>query len=543
MDKTRFGSLLSKNADSFLISLAGLFLIILYTRHGGIGISPDSIAYLSVARNVIYHGLPVDYSHRPLVDFPVMYPFFLSFCGFLGGTDPLTVATWINGILFAAVIFTTGHLIDTFSSKRRVTSTDIISSKKRNSDTERNSDIERVSNTESIRSEARIYKRVVLIVIALSPSLLEIYSMLWSETLFILLILLFFTVCAKYLENRSVLTLILSGGLVSLACITRYAGVSLIGTGLMILVFDISLPWRKKILHCLWFGTAAVSLLIVNLIRNAMITGSLTGPREAGILSLSDNIVFYGRVVCQWMALSGEQPQFVSGIAILIFCVIGILFLRRSWYRSNYSVAENCFAAFFIVYTVFIIGISTLSHFEQINNRLLSPLFIPLIIAITSWVPTELNKLKSRQYKFVSVVLLFILSGYGWQQYKQLADMYNEEKDFGIAGYTDDLWRKSETAAFLQNHPGYFNPEFDIYSNAHEAAYFNGGITAESMPHKRDTQDTADFFSEDAFYLIWFDNFSDNELIKFKTILQKAVVVKQYDFKDGDIFFVRPRHF
>jgi len=507
MDKTRFGRLIAKNADSLLISLAGLFLILFYTRHGGIGVSPDSIAYLSVARNIVYHGLPVDYSLRPLVDFPVMYPFFLSLCGFIGNTDPLSVATLINAVLFAAVIFLTGYLIDTFSSA------------------------------------GRLYKCVVLMVIALSPSLLEIYSMLWSETLFIFLIVLFFAVFAQYLKSRSVLTLIISGGLVSLACITRYAGVTLMGTGLVVLIFDFSLPWRKRIQHCLWFGTAAVSLLMLNLIRNAMIMGSLTGPREAGILSLSDNIVFFGRVICRWLALSAEQPQFVSGAAILIFCRICLLFFKRSGSHRNYLAAENCFAAFFIVYTVFIIGISTLSHFEQINNRLLSPLFIPLVIALTSWIPAEFRNLKSGQYKVLCLVLLFILSFYGWHQYSQLAEMYNEAKDSGIAGYTDDSWRKSETAIFLQKHPDYFNPEFDIYSNAHEAAYFNGGITAESMPHQRDTKDTADFFSEDAFYLIWFDNFSDNELIKFKIILQKAVVVKQYDFKDGDIFFVRPRHF
>jgi len=507
MDKTRFGVLVVKNADSLIICLAGLLLIVFYTRHGGVGISPDSIAYLSVARNIVYHGLPVDYSLRPLVDFPVMYPFFLSLCGFIAGTDPLSVATLINAVLFAVVIFLTGHLIDTFSSA------------------------------------GRLYKCMILLVIALSPSLLEIYSMLWSETLFILLTMLFFVVFAQYLKSRSVLTLVISGVLVSIACITRYAGVTLIGTGLMVLVFDFSLPWRKKMLHCIWFGTAAVSLLILNLIRNAMIMGSLTGPREAGILSLSDNIVFYGRVIGRWLALSAEQPQFVSGVSILIFCGICLLFFKRSWSHRNYAVAENCFAAFFIVYTVFIIGISTLSHFEQINNRLLSPIFIPLIIALTSWIPAELKNLKSGQYKVLCLALLFILSGYGWHQYSQLAEMYNEVTDSGIAGYTDDSWRKSETAAFLQKHPGYFNPEFDIYSNAHEAAYFNGGIVAESMPHQKDTKDTDDFFSEDAFYLIWFDNFSDNELIKFKTILEKAVVVKQYDFKDGDIFFVRPRHF
>jgi hypothetical protein len=504
MDKARFDSPALKNLDSYFISLIGLVLIFIYTRHGGIGISPDSIAYLSVARNTIMHGSPVDYTLSPLVDFPVFYPFFLSLAGFITRTDPLIIAPWLNGLLLAGVVVLTGDLIDSFEGV------------------------------------TKWYKWAILFCIALSPSLLEIYSMLWSETLFILLTIIFITTYSRYLISRSVKSLLLCAFIASLACITRYAGVTIIGTGLMLLVFDGSLEWKKKIRHCLWFSLMSVSLLVINLLRNALITNSLTGPREPGILSLADNIVFTGRVICQWLPVYSQQAQLVSTVAIFVFVFISLLFLKRSWFDTAHISTENCFEAFFIVYTVFIIGISTLSHFEQINNRLLSPLFIPMLVSLTSWIPKLIRKLPALPYRLAEAFMIFLAVIFAGYQYKKVANMYDEVKDSGIPGYTEDSWRNSATADFLRKHVNYFDPAYEVYSNAHEAAYFNGGMITESLPHKRDKKDIVELLKGDDFYLVWFDDFSDNELVKFKTICQHAQVLKKYDFEDGDIFFVRP---
>lgn len=494
------------HADSFLISLIGFFLIQLLCRHGGIGVSPDSIAYLSVARNIDTHGLLVDYNSGPLVDFPVFYPFFLSAAGFICKTDVLLIAPWLNGILFAAIIIITGYLINSFTGFNR------------------------------------IYKWVTLLLIALSPSLLDIYEMLWSETLFILLTIVFIATFSTYLRKQTISSLLICAIVAAIACITRYAAVTVIGTGLMMIVFNNSLAIRKRLIHCILFGLVSVSLLVTNLIRNALITGSLTGPRQKGILSLSDNIVFYGRVICQWLPVQWDHARLVSGIAIAILVVITGLFLKRSWLSRNYNSAENCFAAFFIVYTVFIIGISTLSHFEQINNRFLAPLFIPMLIALTSWIPAGLKKLDVLPFRLAIIALTLLVIFFERNQYRQWEEMYDDSKNYGIPGYTDDSWKNSETAKFLREHPGYFNREYTVYSNAHEAAYFNGGVQTESLPQRVDKIYTSQFFEEDAFYLIWFDNFSDNELIKFKLIWDHAEVVKQKDFNDGDIFFIKPHH-
>lgn len=507
MSKTRKRLPEFRNIDGLFISLIGFILILIFTHHSGIGVSPDSIAYLGVARNINANGVFADYSLRPLVDFPVFYPFFLSIVGFLVRIDLVSVLPYLNGLLFAGIILITGYLIDSFEGVHK------------------------------------LYKWVILVLIAFSPSLMEIYSMLWSETLFIFLTIVFIAAFSLYIKKPSISGLLLCAGIAAVACITRYAGVTIIATGLMLIFFDRAIPRKKMITHFILFGLLSSSLLILNLLHNLSITGSLTGPRQTGILTLSDNIVFYGRVTGDWLPIWSDQARLVSGVAIVIFVVIVILFLKRSWFKQKYASAENCFAAFFIVYTVFIIGISTLSHFEQINNRLLSPLFIPLLISISSWTPNFLRKQTNLQFNIAAVVLGFITLVFIGNQLMQDKEMYIEASSHGIPGYTDDTWKASETAKFLREHGAYFDPEFDVYSNAHEAAYFNGDLRTESIPQIGDKHDTHDFFKHDALYLIWFDNFSDDELIKFKTIWDGAEVVKLYDFKDGDIFFIKPRHF
>ncbi|MFX7731922.1 hypothetical protein ABTK10_20540, partial [Acinetobacter baumannii] len=56
---------------------------------------------------------------------------------------------------------------------------------------------------------AKVYKWFILLAIAISPSLLDIFSMLWSETLFIVLLLLFILSLKKYLANKTFTNILL----------------------------------------------------------------------------------------------------------------------------------------------------------------------------------------------------------------------------------------------------------------------------------------------------------------------------------------------
>ena len=143
------------NVDAFIPAVAGFAIIFFYTRHSGIGLSPDSINYISVARNIHARGAFVDYDNHPLIIFPVFYSLFLGMIMFITNSDPLIFGVMLNCFMFFTVIYVCGWLLE----------------------------------KQSYRS--KWYKHIILSCIVFSPCLLEVYSMLWSETLFILLLLLF----------------------------------------------------------------------------------------------------------------------------------------------------------------------------------------------------------------------------------------------------------------------------------------------------------------------------------------------------------------
>jgi hypothetical protein len=199
-----------KNIDSLIAAIVGFTIIMLYTNYGGIGISPDSIAYTSVARNFISGNGFTEFSGNPLVIFPLFYPFYLGLIMLVSQHDIVQGASIVNSLMFAAVIFLSGLLIEKFKYK------------------------------------TNWYKRILLIIITLSPSLIEIYTMLWSETLFILLILIFIHLFHRYFLTHTVLSLVIAAIVAAMAFNTRFAGITLIGTGCLLIFFDKNLRWRKK---------------------------------------------------------------------------------------------------------------------------------------------------------------------------------------------------------------------------------------------------------------------------------------------------------
>src|SRR5438270_791460 len=131
-----------KNLDSFIAAIIGYYAIYLFTAYSGVGLSPDSIMYASTATNIQAHGSLLTFNKTPLVFFPVFYPFFLGIIQFISRVDPIAAGATINSCLFAAVVFTSGWIMEKFIS------------------------------------HSRIYKWIILIAIILSPALLEIYSLL-----------------------------------------------------------------------------------------------------------------------------------------------------------------------------------------------------------------------------------------------------------------------------------------------------------------------------------------------------------------------------
>jgi len=488
-----------KTYDTLIASAVGFYMIYLYTKYSGIGISPDSIMYTSAARNLHLHGSLITFNNTYITDFPVFYPFFLWIVLTITGVDPIAAGPVLNGLLFATLIFLSGWIIQRY------------------------------------RSAPWLYKWLMLPAIVLSPALLDIYTYLWSETLFILIFLFFIIACRQYLVEHSLPTLLVFAGVAALSSITRYAGVTLIGTGGFLMLLDRALPLKKKIRHIIIYGVAASSMLALNLLRNAMTTNRLTGPREASVTPFMENLHYFGTVMCDWAGFSEKLYPFATPIAIILFIALMIV-VAFNYFERSIRTYENLVATFTLLYGLFIVVSSSISRYERINTRLLAPIFIPMLLTCTYWAIAFVRMIRPKWRYVVVPVFVLLMLGFSYQELTADMQRYDDENDYGVPGYSDDSWNTSPFAAYLKANKHIFKPGIPIYSDANEALYFLSGTYAKLLPHRYFKSDIQKFYGLKHYYLVWFPAMDNPELISLKDILQvkKLTLLKQ--FKDGAIY-------
>jgi hypothetical protein len=299
--KQKLTGFLSTHWDAILASIAGSLFIYFFTRHSGIGISPDSVVYQATAENIRSHFSFRDFNNMPLVDFPLGYPTLLALASFLSGSSVLAVAPVLNALLFSGVIIMTSVIISGY------------------------------------RNSSRWFKMFFLTVIACSPVLLEVY-------------------CNALVRNPVHLP-----GTIIHNCLPRLSWRASQGT---VMGDDAGrvcchgnpvcrhlpaadrhrrypLRWqlarRRKIKRLLVFTSVGLSLFICNLIRNYLIAGSLTGVRETASRSLGDNIAGMAATIADWFPFL--QGYTIPAVIVLaaIFCLALYMRLGFAYCSSNIS--------------------------------------------------------------------------------------------------------------------------------------------------------------------------------------------------------------
>jgi hypothetical protein len=164
----------------------------------GVGVSPDSVIYLSAADRFVegqglkpvgFHYSPKVASGKPLVSFPPTYPLLLSLSSIFSA-DRSNGAKWLDALLFAVNVVLIGIIVYV-----------------------------------GTRKSALATLCAVLLFLS-SPSVLEIHMMAWSEPPFISFSLLAILLLMLHLNAPRYSLLIGSALSASLALTTRYAGIN-----------------------------------------------------------------------------------------------------------------------------------------------------------------------------------------------------------------------------------------------------------------------------------------------------------------------------
>ena len=503
--KSVFLTMLNKNIDSIVAALLGITAVFLLTQHGGVGISPDSIYYISAAYSVKQGQGFLQFDDSPFVLFPVMYPIFLLLVNLISTKDIVVIAPLMNAILFGFTIFLSGVIVEKMNF-------------------------------------SKVAKWITLAILVLSPSLLEIYSMLWSETLFIVEILIFIWFCNSYFNKASFQNLIGLAIITSIAAVTRLAGVTLIISGALLILLQLKNSGGKQWKHLFVYGLLASFLLGLNLIRNYLVASSFTGVRQKGDTSLLTNIKYFGDVMGNWFLFS-KLPHFNAlVVGILFFICIHFIFIYTFLKNKRNNTLEKIMTCFVLVYSLFILISATLSKYETINNRLLAPIFITLILSVGFYLFRFIQSIKFSITKFAYIVLLCGLSvGVIFNYYKEFVAMYSENKEGGIGGYSDDDWVYSDLLLSLKKDNSIFNKGIPVYSNASHAVYFFTKKHLLILPETKHKEDLQQFYTLPQHILIWLNN-EDNPAIEDLEEIKKhknLTLLKQY--KDGFIYVCTPK--
>jgi hypothetical protein len=490
---------LGKYWDAILASLTGYLVLYFFTRHSGIGVSPDSVMYESAAIKLQSKLRFNDFTNTPLVDFPVGYPLFLAIASIIAQKTVLLIAPVLNRILFTAVIFLTAFIMHEEGKKFRLVNTGL------------------------------------LFLLALSPCLLEIYSMLWSETLFILLVLLFIVTLKKYFSNSSNENLVFIAIVTAFGMITRYAGITLFATGFFLLLFNGGVPAIKKRKQLLYFFLISWGPVTLNLLRNFFLAGNSTGIREKAIRTVGANIAEAGSVFAGWLPFLNGYEKAAEIVVIVILIAVSAFVVYRLLQQQFFPLGSTVIGCFFCVYVFFILGIASISRFEDLSSRLLSPVYIPLLLMLLFGVKAVLSKLLRFKKMVFILIVLIVYSGFHYAYYQQNAAAWEGIKDAGIPGYAEDSWTKSALVSYIrQNKTAFTKP---VYANANDAVYFLTGIPALAIPHKEIPKQIDSFLKTPAFYLVWFTDGENNDLVSLEFIRshKKQVDVKTMD--GGSIYY------
>lgn len=181
------------------LSLSAVFLILYATSTYGIGISPDSVGYIAVARNLADGNGFTDYQGNAFVIQPPLFPIALASVELLSGIDPEEGARFLNALVAGCTVGLGGFVLLRF-----------------------------------VRGPLVVLGGLAIL---FSTPQIAVSTYAWSEPLFNLLVLIFLTIIISHssLGRREVVFL---GVVTALACLTRYIGYSLVATGVILILIQ-----------------------------------------------------------------------------------------------------------------------------------------------------------------------------------------------------------------------------------------------------------------------------------------------------------------
>lgn len=397
-------SSLRKNAWLSVALIAIAFIgsanLLIRSSNFGLIVGHDSMHFLSAAENFAAGEGLRNYSFEPYVRWPPFYPGVLALIDLLG-IDVLDGSRFLNIVTIGLITLVTGHWL----SRR-------------------------------IQSRLLVVGAVAMIVV--SYAINWVASLASSGTLFILLTFLALIKLGDFLEPKNptrslALSILLSG----FATLTRYLGIAIIVTAVILIMADRRFSVRKRLTCSAIYSTAPLIPIAAALAYSRVSFGHYTG-RSSWMtdLPLSDSLREIGDALYVWFyALEPglfilEPPSWMrfylwmtGGIIIISLLVTLYSCVRVGKKSSTHGgpiVNMNCFClSMFLPFVVFpfvyililvlVIPADVVVDSAYGTHRYLAPLYVPVLITsvflLERFLETGFRK-RTKMLKYALVVLL-----------------------------------------------------------------------------------------------------------------------------------------
>ena len=481
--------------DSFTTLLAAIGalaggIVLLRTNNYGAAIGVDSLLYFSVAENLLDgNGFVKWNTKRIYLDAAPLFPLALAGVG-LFGVEVLEAARHLNAAALGLTIFATALWL-----RHRVPS--------------------------------RFLVLWATTTCALSLSLTSLAAFAITETLFILFATLSLFTLDGFLDTRRRSFLLAAAASAALAWLTRYIGVTLVASALLLLLFQGRTAFPTRIRYAALYAIIAGAPMGLWMLRNVLHTGMPLGvvyPTGFSLLSslhvASDEFIgwmigenasrFLGARLAEIVAgiIEGDAIVFMSlKVGFLLAVASGISYalirLRRRGYAQSWSIwaVPTAFASIYGGFLAFYLPLTDVN----LPTRYLAPLYMPLLVAATLFLnevlrcvaparslamPSFLRKwsggaktIANGPALALTACLSLWLFSHSYENYSDIRHWVNNGY-----GYASRQWRDSSTVRYLDN---YLHHEY-IWSNNATSIQFlldAPGRNRNKLPYARPTPD------------------------------------------------------
>ena len=512
---------------SVLLALLATFLVLITTAPNGIALTPDSVGYVSAARSLSTGKGVTLYDASPLTLQAPLYPTLLSLTELLSGLDPVEGARFINAGLFGLIVYLSGLLF-----RRRLARSSFVV--------------------------------VGLAAVSLSPVLFSVSTYALTEPLFILWTLVFLLLLDNYLNARSPALLILLAIVTGLAGLTRYIGISCAVTGAVAIFSLQRIPLRSRLIHLMLFGAISVAPLGAWAARNLLLANTLLGDRDPSRNPLHHNLYFSLIRCLSWFvpldyladSLKSTKAHFVLGA--IVGYIVGLVWSPRNvWTDLRPAICrigpELLFAG---TYSTLLVVVSTITAHEGINDRYMSPVYVPAVLIFLYFLEKRLagsaNYFSVRIFGFPGSLVMRKLAYallFAWLAILSLRTTLTATQlmQTGL-GYNHINWRTSETVSYLRMQILPSSEDTPIFSNNPDAVYILSGASVSSSPEAKGYKSSerrrlvasiaGTWPGSQTAFLVWFHNTNRAHLFEVHELEQIAVLSVLEVLTDGTIYKV-----